>query len=690
MTLRMNSACMVALLTSSQISIAQNAPVELEPITLSAVRGLETPVDEATVSVTVLGREELEDRTSVNTPIGEVLGESVPGLAPPTENLTEYGQQLRGRNFLTLIDGVPQTNTLNNDFRALNGLSTSVIEQVEVIRGTTAAFGFGGAGGLVNIITKRPGEEPFTELSFGLRVQPGEASDSLAATTSLTTSRQLGPVDMLLALSAEQTGSSFTADGTRRPPDSYGSQGGTDDITVFSGLLKLGYDLSPGRRLEVSASIYDAEQDSDFAGRVSGGDLSEGDSATPDRGDLNTDRPGTRNETYSLRYTDDDLFGGDFDLLVYHNDRRNTFTRTEFGGSVFPQYETKSEKTGARLTMTSPVGAGVTLAYGIDLIRDETTVTDIDGPSGTPDLTQIGYAPFLQGTWDATERLRLTGGLRYELLTVEVDDFLNENGTAVEGGEIEFEEPLFNLSASYDLTDALSLYGGYSETFQLGLLARALADGTVASVDDASSEGQKTESYEIGLRGDYGAFDFSAAAFFSESNSGETYDEDLDLVLAPEEIWGVELTANYDIDSAWRIGGTASFIEGEFDTDGDEDLDSDLGSDRIPPTKITAFVQYTPTDRATYRLDALSSGSRNPKSEQFTGLQDIESYVVLDASARFQLGSGDLSLRVDNLLDADYAPVLQQSFSVEAFDFDDYYYVEAPGRTLSASYTVRF
>ncbi|MEM6340585.1 MAG: TonB-dependent receptor [Pseudomonadota bacterium] len=682
----------IAIITATSSNAQDAAPFDLGTIVLQSIRGTETPVEESTTSVTVVTEDDIKDQATTNTQVGDILGKTVPGFAPSTENLTEYGQPLRGRNFLTLIDGIPQTNTLNNDFRALNGIGLSAIKQIEVIRGTTAAFGFGGAGGLVNIITKKPREgEQFSEVTFGMRFQEEDVGESLSFSASALTSQKIGAFDYLLSLGVEDTGGSFAPTGERRPPDSFGTQGGTDDITSYNLLLKAGYDIDGAQRLEFSANLYDYEQDSDFAGLVSGGSIARNTSATPALGDINTRTPGISNRSFSFKYLNEDIFGGSMDVLVYYNDKTTTFTRTEFFGTVFPQYETESEKVGARVTFNTPVADRVDLVWGLDVIRDETVVNPIDLPvATTPDLKMTGYAPFAQVTYRPSDRLTLTGGLRYEHLDVDIKDFINDANVAIAGGTVKFNEPLWNISASYEISPALTVFGGYAETFQLGALSRALADSTFATVDEIDGDGQGTESYEIGIRGETGGFRYSVAAFQSDSNAGETYDADLNLVLAPERIRGLELTADYRIDAQWQIGGTVSLIDGEYDTTGDGARDSDLGSDRIPPTKITAYVQYQPDARSSYRLDVLHSGSRDPDSTQFTGLQSIESYTVVDASARFDIGPGQLRIGIDNLFDRDYVPVLQQSFSVEAFGYDDYYYVKAPGRSISVFYSMTF
>ena len=128
-----------ALLAAVQGSFAQDLTLEEEPalssedatlldlIVVKSATRTETPISESTVSISVVTEEQVQRQSNINTNIGQILSKTVPGFGQSTENLTEYGQTLRGRNFLTLIDGVPQTNNLNNNYRALNSISTSAI-----------------------------------------------------------------------------------------------------------------------------------------------------------------------------------------------------------------------------------------------------------------------------------------------------------------------------------------------------------------------------------------------------------------------------------------------------------------------------------------------------------------------------------------------------------------------------------
>lgn len=676
-------------------ALSSEDAIALDLIVVKSATRTETPISEATVSVSVVTEEQVQRQSNINTNIGQILSKTVPGFGQSTENLTEYGQTLRGRNFLTLIDGVPQTNNLNNNYRALNSISTTAIGQIEVVRGATAAYGFGAPGGLVNIITKKPEDGEFNaHLSVGVKASPVSLTESFAYLTEAGASGAKDGFYYLANGSWEDTGASFTADGARRPPDSFGTQGGTDDIYAYNFLGKFGY-AHENHNFEISANKYRYWQDSNWAGLVSGGSRPGNSSATPSRGDLNTVTPGIDNLTVNGTYTNDDILGGTFEFQTYYNDNTTTFTRTDFFGTQYDQYETESQKNGGRATFDTPLPwdrLPIDLVWGLDVLNDRTKVNPIDGPVDTPEYDLFGLAPFAQLRADLfDDRAIITAGIRYEHLAVDIKDYVNEIGTSVNGGTLTFREPLFNVSGSFDVNDTFTVFGGFSQGFQLGDLGRYLYNSSFTDVSQLSDDGQKTDSYEVGVRAVGNAWDASVTGFYNKSDNGVTYDANLDIVLAPEQIWGIEIAANYEATDQITVGGTLTWLEGEYDTDGDGKYDSDLGSDRIAPLKLTGYIEYAPRDWANLRLQGLYSGYRNPDSTQFTGLESIDPYFVMDAFADFQVNAQSrISLGVENILNADYVPVLQQSYSVESIGYDDYYYVKAPGTTFSAKYTVKF
>ena len=317
------AVCLAALAAFPAIAqtTSEEETVELGTIMLESATRTETPVDETTRSVTVVDRETVQEQRRVDNNIGDILSKQVPGFSQSTEANTDFGQTLRGRTFLTLIDGVPQSTPLRDGRRSLNSIGGEAIEQVEVIRGGTAMYGFGATGGLVNIITKRPEVGEFNlEVGTGLSFSTEHGDDSLNWETNLNASGRTGRLDYVFSGSFLQRGGRFDADGDRIPADPVGAQGGIADSDTTNLMFKLGYQLDEDQRLEVSTLYYDMAQDSNFAG-ISFAGNPDTDTKTPAlRGNFNPVDPGTENRNLSLTYTNEDLLGSSVDLQFYHAD----------------------------------------------------------------------------------------------------------------------------------------------------------------------------------------------------------------------------------------------------------------------------------------------------------------------------------------------------------------------------------
>jgi iron complex outermembrane receptor protein len=125
-------------------------------LTQQVVTATRSPVSIAAVpgAVTVLTRGQIEAQTKTVPRLGPALAQLVPGLGAATENLSNFGQNIRGRAILVLIDGVPQS-TARNVSRDFVNIDPAMVDRVEVVRGATSVYGNGATGGVINIITRR-------------------------------------------------------------------------------------------------------------------------------------------------------------------------------------------------------------------------------------------------------------------------------------------------------------------------------------------------------------------------------------------------------------------------------------------------------------------------------------------------------------------------------------------------------
>jgi len=672
--------------TLVEVGDQDREPLELAPITVESALRTETPVDELTRSVTVVTNEQVQTQKRIDRSIGELMANQVPGFSPSTEANTNFAQTLRGRTFLTLIDGVPQTMPLRDGRRALNSIDSEAIEQVEVVRGGTALYGFGAQGGLVNIVTKRPDDGALhVNASAGTGFSATQPGGSYDGTGNLGVSGRTGRFDYLANGTFVSRGGRFDADGDRIPPDPTGIQGGLADTDTWNFVGKAGLQIDENQRVQLSGLYYDLEQDTEFAGISFAGDPDTGRKTPAVRGDAPID-PGTENRNVSLEYTNDDLWGSSLSTQLYYAELGVSFGK--FPG--FEQSLIESEKFGGRLTVESPIPfepLPFTLTWGMDALADTTDTTTFgEGASAAaPKLDQSAFAGFAQVEVPIADLGLLSGGVRHEVIDVDAPDFLQEpSGNLVEGGTVEFDETVYNVSATVFVTDSLDLYGGFSQSFNITELGRVLATFPFARAEDAESEAEVVDNWELGLRYTTDQWDASIVGFYSKSDGGVSFDQNLDIVKAPERIWGVEVTANYQVMAKLRLGGTFTWMDSRVDLDDDGDFEEELPATRVPPAKLTAYAEYSPFDWWHARLQALYSADQDQNSTQFGGTRDIDDYIVFDLYNAFDVGPGELQVGVENLFNNDYTPVISQAFDLS------FAFTRAPGTRITAAYAIEF
>lgn len=660
---------------------ASSSETDLDPVMVSATR-TDTPVSKLTRSVSVVSRDEIEQQAQLDSSINDIISKTVPGISPSTEAMSNFGQTMRGRKFLTLIDGVPQTMTLRDGRRAVNAIDSGAIERIEVVRGGTAAYGFGATGGLLNLITRRPEDGKVNAHSeVGLKGSATHPDDSLGWQTRHRVSGHEGNVDYLVGGTARQRGSYFDAEGDRIPPDPLGAQGGLPQSDQYNVLGKTGVESDDGnQRLEFMANHFEMSQDSDWAGLATGGDAESNEKSVPQRGNINVKDPATENTLASMKYTHRDVAGNQLNAQFYHGDLMTRFAK--FPGALQRQYE--SQKTGARLTMDSPVmlgDLGFNMIWGADYLNDETSSRGLDGDVGTPAMDQDALAGFLELEVPLGDRAMVRAGARNEVIDLDVGEGINANGQAVRGAELDFSEILYNLSGVVFLRDNMELFAGYSEGFSLADFGRAVRDSTATDAAELKSEAQTVDNYETGLRGRGDNWKGSISAFYSTSEKGSSFNTNLELQKRPEEVRGVELEGSVKSTKRSRLGGTITWMEGEVDLDDDGSFEEDLPSSRIPPTKVTAFAEYRINPKWKMRVQGLYSGDRDPDSSQFYG-EEVDSYKLLDVQSTFQLPRGTLQLSVDNITNEQYFPVINQAADTA------YSHAAGPGARVAASYSI--
>lgn len=711
------SPALVLTHTAQAESDAQDADLSLETMVISAER-IATPASQATRSITVLTRERIEQQATINADIGDVLAQEVPGFATSTEGLSNFTQTLRGRSYLTMIDGVPISTPLMESARDLKSIDASALDRVEVLRGGTAAYGFGATGGLVHYITRDPRGEAIRGFSkAGFSFSTEHPSDSIAWHTAHGASGQAGALDFLVNGSFTQRDGFYDADGDRIPSDPLGGQGGLADTDEYNLLGKLGHDFDAGRqRVELLLNHYNIEQDTDFVTQP--GDPTTGQKAIAVPGTPIGNQTRTENTVASLTYEHNHLWGSTGSLQAYRVDYSATFPIVAFPTGLPAPDDTDNagsvnefDKTGARLTINTPLGQAASdrrLTWGLDYLKEQSSeevVGDnaVFGTPSIPELDQTSVAAFAQLTLPISDIGRIRTGVRHERIDLDVPTFTGPGGLfgpggTVAGGSLSYDATLFNLTGVYYLSEATELFGGYSQGYSVSDVRSVLRqnafsgsaasdDEIVASAEALNPEAQEVDNYEIGLRGDWLDVRGAVIAFYSESDLGLNFGSFARVTRQPEEIWGIETSVEADLNPHWTLGGTATWLDSRTDLDGDGSLDEELPNRRLPPIKLTGFVGYQSDRGWSNRLQFLYSGTRSPDgATNFAGVQDEvdDAYLILDYFLQLPLGPGQLQFGINNLLNEDYFPVAAQSFGLPGA------YSKGLGRSVSISYGIEW
>jgi len=666
-------------------------------------------------AVTVITRQQIEQQAAVTRDVQEILGQLVPGLGPPGQVQTNFGQSLRGRRPFVLVDGVPiSSNNATAFARDLRSIAPNAIERIEVVRGPSAIYGDGATGGIINIITRRSTEQRLTSTAeVGVNSSLTNAEDSFGNFIEYLISGTESNVDYTISLSRNDIGAFFDAEGDRIPLAAEGSA----NTETYNVLGKLGVNLNDEQRLQVTFNHFRDDQDINFISDPIVAEIPGRQKARALARTLNfidTPEPGNLNTLVNLDYTHENLFGSQLTAQAYYRDTTNR--GTFFDDRIFDpdtllgvaRLQQQQERFGGRLQIETPLFQNAGLLWGVDYANEDLGETaDIFDlvafdNSDSRVLQKIGertYAPlhnvenlglFAQLQWDVSEQWLLSSGLRYESIGLSIPDYVSSTGNFIQGGDRDFNATVFNVGVVYKPIEPISLFANFAQGFSIPAIARILYDpaqGFAVERDLRLTEPQKVNSYEIGVRGEWSSVQASLSAFYNESDLGAALETAefgrVELIRAPQRNYGIEANLDVQLSESWQLGSTVSWVEGENDQEEDGEYVA-LSSFDIQPLKLTAYVENETLPGWRNRFQALFVGNRDRAFEADVDPVGVDSYLVVDYISSVQLGSGTLQIGVQNLFNNQYSTVVNQVVG----GFNDLSYFAAPGRTLSVSYRV--
>ncbi|MBE9188846.1 TonB-dependent receptor [Gloeocapsopsis crepidinum LEGE 06123] len=692
-------------------------------IVVTATR-TEEAVENVPRSVTVVEREQIEQQVTVSQSrnLQDILGNLVPGLAPTTQSNNNTNQTLRGRQVQVLIDGVPLRSNLTNQPRDFRSIDPDSIERVEVVRGPSATYGDGGTGGVINIITRRPPEgEILSTVEVGVNAAAGGGNsfllgDSFGNFFKYGLAGDEGVVDFVFDFSRSYTGGFFDARGDRIPQFAQDS-----DADTLSVLGKIGFDFSEDQRLQFSASYFEANENFRIISDPSIEDIPGIQYAraleVPGIEVIGGNEAGNHTTVFNVNYTHANLLGSRVQAQAFYRNGPVSFTPEDLRPFDFVdpgifQSTIERELFGGRLQVETPVSSTLSVLWGADYLDEDISqvitffdpeVYDATNRRVFQAIGTRSYMPphnfsnlglFAQAQWNLTDALRLSGGIRYERFALSVDDYTTVGfgltpDRAIAGGDVSFDDILFNIGATYNLTENLSVFASFAQGFSaptFGTILRDPPEDFTSVTDDFDViSPQLVNSYEIGVRGNWANIQASLAGFYNESELGIGFEESplgTRIARQPQRFIGLEGTVDWQPINNLALGGSVTLLRGEFENEDGDYLAID-GFTVFPP-KLTAYVQHETDFGWRNRLQLLYVGDRSAAFDDGVDPVPVTGYTTLDLISSIPLLGGRLSFSVENLLNRQYAPFLNQ---VNGGYFEPGN-VAARGRTISVNYSI--
>lgn len=650
-------------------------------IVVTATR-VPTPITAIPNTVRVLDRKAIETQTAVSSSLLDSLSFSIPSLAPGRQKLTSFGESLRGRTPLYLVDGIPQSTPLRDGKRSGFTIDPAFVDRVEVIFGANAVQGVGATGGIINYVTPSAPSNGALLNRFSAELTTDDFEDSgWHYRASGLVGRKAGAFDFVAGASYEKRGLFY--DGYDRSIAVDPVQGDIMDTKAWSLFAKLGWDATADQRFEFTGNIFDQRGEGNYV--VVPGNVAAGVPASSTEGDPAGDPTRNKARNFALTYRNSDLLGG---ALTLQGFRYNFYGL--YGGGTFPAFQDPaiaprgtlfdqsaltSKKRGAKLTYARDdlLWRGLQLVAGGDYLRDR-TFQDLaqTGRLWVPNMIYRGWAPFLQLEQRlASDVVRLSGGLRYENATLDVPDFTtiaSANSAFVEGASPRFRKLLKNAGVVVEPRPGVSAFASYAQGFTMpdaGLILRAVNRPNQSASDLVDLKPVVADNVEVGTSVRRGGLTASASYFRSNSDLGSRIQVINGVGVVQRErteVRGVELSASYRFGRNARAGAAYASIKGRYDSNGDGKVDRDLDGRNIAPDRLNMFAEGPLMPRLkgraqmSYFLGRTFEGG--PPGFNFDGHSLIDALLVYDMERR-----GALTLGVQNLLDKKYISYFSQTYS---------------------------
>jgi iron complex outermembrane receptor protein len=629
---------------------------------------IDSPLRDVPQSIQVIPQQVIEDQQA--TGLEEVLENSA--------SVTFLGD-VANRGFVAAIRGFEGVPILRDGIRSFGvdgpssvDLEVANLERVEVLKGpATVLSGDAQPGGLINLVTKKPLAEPYSNLEFQLGNR-NFYSPSIDLSGPLTEDGSLlyrfnalyrteesfldleNSFDRFVIAPVVTWKIGDRSDLTMRleyidedNPVSFGSAvfntddnsiieqlTGNPDATIEEDYLNVGYSFE-------HRFSKDWKLRNEFSYIASSFDYSVaeiGQFFDPSTGDL-TGNPVTQNfefETFSL-YTN---INGKFNTGPVKHNLLFGVDLSRANSLPFLRIDTTSESV-INILDSEP-------DFFATPVVDEEDIPVFFDNEGTTDRLGI----FLRDQIDLLDNLIVSAGVRFDTVASETEDLLTNSETSQNDDAV---SP--SIGVVYQPIEPISLYAGYSESFTPNDATDSDGQPLVPETGKGFDVGIKAEVIENRLSANLGYFNITkqnvavADPDFPEASivTGEQQSEGFDFDLVGKIMPGWDIIASY------------AFIDAEVTEDTDPEF---VGS------KLIGIPENSASLWTTYRIQSGSlkglgfGGGFNFVGERQGGLPNsftADSYFLTNAALFYDRDNWKIQLNFDNLFDTDFVEALGES-----------------------------
>lgn len=712
-----------------------NSTSKLAPIVTTATRTAKS-ISDIAGTVYSIDRVEIEKQANAGKSTADILGILVPSLTPSSGTTSNYGMTMRGRVVQYMIDGVPQTGYRDGS-RQLNSISPAMIERIEVVSGASSIYGSGATGGIINIITKKGGDDPLNfETKLGITSGDNFKSDAMAYEVSQTLSFNQGALRGTLGASYATRGEIQDSRGRRIGPEVAQTDRQDTDTLDING--RVNWAITDTQNLSIGAQYYNDEQDSKF-GPDYGPNLAVINRQVGFVPSLNAvqglrleSQPYTKRYSFNTQYENQNVLGQTLNAEAYYrNEKARWFPSAQLMSPntylVF-QSETDIDVYGVRAALSKQFdlnGRTLGLTYGLDYENenDKQGIQVYDGnvfrqSNGLnykffnnyqfgPDVETDKFGFFLQSEIDLSDRWGLQAGVRHERVESQVDastpylEAINRDLTpgyrakTLNGGIVKHDATLFNIGAVYHLTDSQQLFANFSQGSNLPDIQRMLRDVPANFIVNSQNiDPIKVNSYELGWRTQSEqALNAGITMFYNDSDKSLKFGRPnftIDVIDTDERVYGVESNLSYKVSPMWTLGGTIAYTRGQFkNTQGKW---QELDAIRVAPLKGTLFSEWQFENDMSLRVQGLAiAGTDDAQKDAMKYASplpaEIKGFAVMDVITNAKVGPGHVGFGVYNVWNTDYKSIYSQSVVPVYGAISS---LAAQGRTYGLSYSLKY